>query len=57
MTQACPFPLVIGVVRETLEVEGLGVEICKDGTTALKKIESSKHYELLILDQDLLAAK
>lgn len=45
--------LVARVVRDTLKAEGLPLEICKDGATALKKIESGERFELLILDQEL----
>jgi CheY-like chemotaxis protein len=34
-------------------MEGWLVEVCEDGTTALEKIKSSEHYDLIILDNDL----
>jgi CheY-like chemotaxis protein len=45
--------LVLGAVRETLELEGWRVEVCEDGTSALAKINSSEHYDLITLDNDL----
>jgi CheY-like chemotaxis protein len=45
--------LVLGALRQTLEMEGWLVEVCEDGTTALAKIDSSEHYDLIILDNDL----
>lgn len=45
--------LVLGAIRETLELEGWRVEVCEDGTTALTKINSSEYYDLITLDNDL----
>jgi CheY-like chemotaxis protein len=45
--------LVLNLVKDTLELEGWQVDICEDGTTALKKIEGAAHYDLLLLDHDL----
>jgi CheY-like chemotaxis protein len=40
-------------VRETLEELGCAVELCADGTEAMRKIESKTRYHLLILDNEL----
>lgn len=45
--------LVQNVVRDTLELEGWQVDVCGDGVTALRKIESSAHYDLILTDNDL----
>jgi CheY-like chemotaxis protein len=45
--------LILGAIRETLEMEGWLVEACEDGITALEKINSSAYYDLIILDNDL----
>jgi DNA-binding response OmpR family regulator len=41
------------IVKETLELEGWHVEDCDDGLTALVKIGSLEHYDLILLDDDL----
>ncbi|MGI8654577.1 MAG: response regulator [Pyrinomonadaceae bacterium] len=40
-------------IKETLELEGWRVDACEDGTTALEKLKSDNHYDLLLLDNDL----
>jgi DNA-binding response OmpR family regulator len=47
------FPPVKLIVKETLEFEGWRVEDCDDGLTALDKIRSEEHYDLILLDDDL----
>jgi CheY-like chemotaxis protein len=37
--------MVLSVVRETLELEGWRVDCCEDGYTALRIIESGRHYD------------
>jgi CheY-like chemotaxis protein len=45
--------MVLSVVRETLALEGWRVDACGDGYAALRMLESSRHYDLLMLDNDL----
>lgn len=45
--------LILNALRETLEMEGWHVEVCQDGITALAKINSNEHYDLITLDNDL----
>jgi len=46
--------LVLHGVKDTLELEdGWHVDACADGTTALTKIESDEHYDLLLFDNEL----
>ncbi|HVF51219.1 MAG TPA: response regulator, partial [Pyrinomonadaceae bacterium] len=45
--------IVASAVKETLELEGWRVESCAEGTTALKRIASNTHYDLLLLDKEL----
>lgn len=45
--------IVADAVRETLEAEGWHVETCADGFKALRLIESSARYDLLLLDNEL----
>ena len=40
-------------VKQLLEMEGWSVDICRDGVATLKKLESSEHYDLIILDAEL----
>ena len=40
-------------VRQLLELEGWAVELCRDGTTALEKLESREHFDLILLDADM----
>lgn len=36
-----------------LEMAGYTVDLCESGTAALRKIQSSRHYDLIITDNDL----
>jgi CheY-like chemotaxis protein len=47
------FQVVADAVKETLEELGWRVELCADGTEAMRKIESKARYHLLILDNQL----
>jgi CheY-like chemotaxis protein len=47
------YTLMAETVRETLEELGWAVELCADGTEAMRKIESKTRYHLLILDDEL----
>jgi CheY-like chemotaxis protein len=47
------YPAVAEAVKETLEELGWTVELCADGTEAMRKIESKARYHLLILDNQL----
>ncbi|MCA1564826.1 MAG: response regulator [Acidobacteria bacterium] len=47
------YPAVADAVKETLEELGWTVELCADGTEAMRKIESKVRYHLLILDNHL----
>jgi DNA-binding response OmpR family regulator len=42
--------LVMGAVRDTLEMEGWEVVGCEDGEAALIEIEGEEHYDLIITD-------
>jgi DNA-binding response OmpR family regulator len=48
--------LVLHMVRDTLELEGWLVDCCEEGRAALRLIESCKHYDLIITDNDLPGA-
>jgi CheY-like chemotaxis protein len=47
------YQAVADAVKETLEELGWTVELCADGTEAMRKIESKARYHLLILDNQL----
>lgn len=47
------YDLVLFTVKQLLELEGWHVDICRDGTAALKKLESDEHYDLVVLDAQL----
>ena len=47
------YKIVAEAVKETLEAQGCTVELCADGTEALRKIESNTRYHVLILDNQL----
>lgn len=47
------YDLVLFTVKQLLELEGWRVDICRDGLTALKKLESDDHYDLIILDAQM----
>lgn len=44
---------IAGIVKQILAPEGLVVENCADGSTAMRRIASHTHYDLLLLDYDL----
>ncbi|HEY0080812.1 MAG TPA: response regulator [Pyrinomonadaceae bacterium] len=46
-------PLAASTVKERLEAEGWKVLTCAGGAAGLKLIESSAHYDLLLLDNEL----
>jgi len=43
-------------VQDTLEMDGYRVESCGDGLAALRMIESTETYDLLLLDNELPGA-
>src|SRR5207253_1998077 len=45
--------LVAGALKEALEMEGWTVETCKEGTEAMRLLESDAHYDILIFDNQL----
>ena len=45
--------IVAGAIGETLEINEWKVETCMDGTTALERIASDAHYDLMLLDYTL----
>lgn len=47
------YDLVLFTVKQLLEGENWRVEVCRDGPSALKKIEGDESYHLLILDEHL----
>jgi CheY-like chemotaxis protein len=47
------YKLLLLYVKEMLESQGWHVETCQDGTSALEKIESACHYDLILLDKSL----
>jgi DNA-binding response OmpR family regulator len=47
------YDLVLFTVKQLLELESWQVDICRDGSAALKKLESDEHYDLIILDAQL----
>jgi CheY-like chemotaxis protein len=47
------YQAVADAVKETLEELGWKVELCADGTEAMRKIESKMRYHLLIFDNQL----
>lgn len=49
--------IVAWAVKDTLESAGWSVETCADGTTALKRMASETHYDLLLLDNELPGIK
>lgn len=46
-------PLVLGIVKEMLEMEHWTVDVCEEGNSALEKLKSQDHYDLVLLDVDL----
>lgn len=47
------YDLVLFTAKQLLEAEGWEVEVCRDGATALKKLEGGEHFDLLIIDDRL----
>ena len=47
------YDLVLFTVKQLLELESWQVDICRDGSAALKKLESDEHYDLIVLDAQL----
>ena len=47
------YDLVLFTAKQLLEAEGWEVEVCRDGAAALKKLESTGHFDLLIIDDRL----
>ena len=47
------YDLVLFTVKQLLELEGWGVDVCRDGAAALKKIEADDDLDLIILDSEL----
>jgi DNA-binding response OmpR family regulator len=47
------YDLVLQTVQQLLEMEGWEVDVCRDGVTALNKIRSSSHYDVIIVDENL----
>ena len=45
--------LVAGVVKELLELEGWSVEIATNGVTAMKQLNGSARFDLLLLDNEM----
>jgi CheY-like chemotaxis protein len=45
--------LVMGAVRDALEMEGWEVVGCEDGAAALAEIEGEERYDLIVTDYDL----
>ena len=45
--------MVAKLVQETLGTEGMHVDSCASGTTAMKKLKSDARYDLIIVDNDL----
>ena len=42
--------LVMGALRDTLDLEGWEVVCCQNGTIALAEIESERRYDLIVTD-------
>jgi CheY-like chemotaxis protein len=45
--------LLLRLMRELLEVQGWLVETCRDGWTALEKIEGESDYGVIVVDDNL----
>lgn len=46
-------PLVAAAVKGALEAEGWRVEVCARGAEGLSVLEAGRHYDLLVLDNEL----
>jgi CheY-like chemotaxis protein len=51
------YDLVLFTVKQLLELEGWAVEICRDGATALKRLESRDNYDIIVLDSEMLGLR
>lgn len=47
------YDLVLFTVKQLLELEGWHIELCRDGTSALEKIEGREHFDCIVLDADM----
>ncbi|MGB8510525.1 MAG: response regulator [Pyrinomonadaceae bacterium] len=47
------YDLVLFTVKQLLELEGWSVEICRDGSSCLTKLESEEYFDAIVLDTDL----
>ena len=47
------YDLVLFRAKHLLEAEGWEVEVCRDGASAMKKLEGDEHFDLLIVDDRL----
>ena len=47
------YDLVLFTVKQLFELEGWQVDICRDGTAALEKLESTENYDIIVLDCEL----
>jgi CheY-like chemotaxis protein len=47
------YKVVADAMKETLEEDGWMVELCAEGTEAMRKLESKERYDLIILDNQL----
>lgn len=45
------YDLVLFTVKQLLEGESWKVEVCRDGSAALKRLDGDERYDLLILDE------
>ncbi|MFL6230721.1 MAG: response regulator [Pyrinomonadaceae bacterium] len=45
--------LVSGAVKDTLEAEGWRVTLMEDGLAGRREVESTTHYDVILLDQEL----
>jgi CheY-like chemotaxis protein len=48
--------IVASALKDTLELEGWKVELCRDGSSALNRLAAGIRYDLLIFDNDLPGA-
>jgi CheY-like chemotaxis protein len=47
------YDIVLSTAKRLFEAEGWEVDVCRDGAAALKKLEGSEHFDLLVLDDRL----
>lgn len=48
------YELVLFTVKQLLELEGWAVEVCRDGATALKNLESGRRFDIIVLDAEMM---